>query len=223
MKHSKILLSATLGLGLAVGMTAMPAAASAPPAPTGDTSEHPATSGYLPTPGDQAANKAFFKAVMKSVKAKQAISPRAASVTVTYDASQAPTFAAQIASSAQIWNSHVSNVQLQAGGNADFSYREGDDPQGSYASTDGHGNGYIFLDYAQNQEYDSTRVTAHETGHVLGLPDHYEGPCSELMSGGGPGPSCTNSNPDQTESGKVNELWANGLAAFDKTDFMKAS
>jgi M6 family metalloprotease-like protein len=74
-------------------------------------------------------------------------------------------------------------------------------------------NGYIFLDYRQNQQYDSTRVTAHETGHVLGLPDHYQGPCSELMSGGGPGPSCTNAVPNATERSRVNRLWANGLAA----------
>ena len=96
---------------------------------------------------------------------------------------------------------------------ADFSYREGDDPRGSYASTDGHGRGYVFLDYRQNQQYDSTRVTAHETGHVLGLPDHYSGPCSELMSGGGPGTSCTNAIPNSAERGRVNQVRANGLAA----------
>ncbi|BBJ41038.1 hypothetical protein SSPO_037560 [Streptomyces antimycoticus] len=51
---------------------------------------------------------------------------------------------------------------------------------------------------------------------MLGLPDHYEGPCSELMSGGGPGPSCTNSQPDQAEISRVNQLWANGLAKLEK-------
>jgi snapalysin len=80
---------------------------------------------------------------------------------------------------------------------------------------DGHGSGYIFLDYAQAQQYDPTRITA----HVLGLPDHYSGPCSELMSGGGPGPSCTNAYPDATERSKVNNLWANGIAAPSQAAF----
>ncbi|MBK3646764.1 MULTISPECIES: snapalysin [Streptomyces] len=193
---------AVLGLGTAVPATAAPA-----PAPY---------AGYTGSPAEAKANRAFFDAVLKSVAEKRAAHPdSAAAVTVVYDASRAPTFSAQISRSAQIWNSAVSNVKLQSGSssNADFSYREGNDSRGSYASTDGHGSGYVFLDYAQNRQYDSTRVTAHETGHVLGLPDHYSGPCSELMSGGGPGPSCTNSQPDANERARVNQLWANGLAA----------
>ncbi len=47
---------------------------------------------------------------------------------------------------------------------------------------------------------------------MLGLPDHYSGPCSELMSGGGPGTSCTNPYPNTTERNRVNSLWVNGLA-----------
>jgi snapalysin len=56
---------------------------------------------------------------------------------------------------------------------------------------------------------------AHETGHALGLPDHYSGPCSELMSGGGPGPSCTNAYPNATERSRVNALWRYGLTSYD--------
>lgn len=214
MKRSTMVITATIGLGLAATMTAAPVSA-APAAHQGSTQQTRAA--YLGSKAEQANNQAFFAAVMKSALAKQKASPGLATVTVTYDASQAPTFANEIASAAQIWNSSVRNVRLQAGsGGADFSYQEGDDPNGSYASTDGHGHGYVFLDYQQNQEYNSTRVAAHETGHILGLPDHYQGPCSELMSGGGPGPSCTNPYPDANERARVNQLWANGLSAFDK-------
>ncbi|MER6010526.1 snapalysin [Streptomyces bluensis] len=201
---------ALAGAGLS---TAVPA--SAAPAPESPVS-------YVKYEGsseEAKANQAFFDAVIRSVAEKRAANPGAAAVTVVYDASRAPTFAGQIARSTSIWNGAVANVKLQSGSasNADFSYREGNDPRGSYASTNGHGSGYIFLDYAQNQQYDSTRVTAHETGHVLGLPDHYSGPCSELMSGGGPGTSCTNANPNAAERARVDQLWANGFAeALDK-------
>ncbi len=199
----------TIGLSVAaLGMT-VPASAASEPAPQA----------YTGSAAEAAANEAFFQAVLKSVAEKRAENPKsAAAVTVYYNASAAPSFASQISSSTSIWNSSVSNVRLApTSGSADFTYREGNDPRGSYASTDGHGRGYIFLDYAQNQQYNSTRVTAHETGHVLGLPDHYSGPCSELMSGGGPGTSCTNAYPNSTERSRVNQLWANGFsAALDK-------
>lgn len=209
MKRTTMVLPAAVVLGIA-SLAAAPAAA-----PADSTGLPPTVAAYQGSAEDQANTRAFFEAVMKSAREKQAETGTFA-VTVTYDASQAPTFAAEIAASAQIWNSAVSNVKLAEGSNADFSYREGSDPRGSYASTDGHGNGYIFLDYAQNEEYDSTRVTAHETGHVLGLPDHYEGPCSELMSGGGPGPSCTNARPNAEEAARVDQLWANGFDPFQK-------
>ncbi|MEV6282829.1 snapalysin [Kribbella sp. NPDC051770] len=211
MSHRRILSSLA---GLAAAALAVPAFAAAPaqsaPAPT--TSTPSSIAAYTGSPQDAAATKAFYEAVMKSARAKQAkAGNKLAAVTVTY-AVDAPTFASQISSSTQIWNSSVSNVTLVEGSNYDFYYTEGNDPRGSYASTDGHGSGYVFLDYAQAQQYDPLRITAHETGHVLGLPDHYSGPCSELMSGGGPGPSCTNPNPDANERSRVNQLWANGFA-----------
>ncbi|MFI9182619.1 snapalysin [Streptomyces goshikiensis] len=213
MRHSRTsrtaVLAATLGLGLATAVVGVAPTASAAPAPVGNAASYAA---YERSQENESANAAFFDAVRRSVAEQRAANPGIRAVTVTYNTRNAPSFRSQIARSTQIWNSSVSNVKLQevsSGGN--FSYYEGNDSRGSYASTDGHGRGYIFLDYQQNQQYNSTRVTAHETGHVLGLPDHYSGPCSELMSGGGPGTSCQNPNPNAAERSRVNQLWANGL------------
>ena len=222
MSHRRILssLAGLAAAALAVPTFAAPAFTGTGPiasAPATDSSVSTAASraAYVGSPQDEAATKAFYDAVMKSAQAKMAQQAKAGrkvtAVTVTY-AVDAPSFQSQINSSTSIWNSSVSNVKLVEGSNYDFYYTEGNDPRGSYASTDGHGSGYVFLDYAQAQQYDPTRITAHETGHVLGLPDHYSGPCSELMSGGGPGPSCTNAYPDSTERSKVNSLWANGFS-----------
>ncbi|MCT9092732.1 snapalysin [Streptomyces sp. ASQP_92] len=216
MRHPRTFaVSAALGLALA-GFGAIPATAATPAAdaPTAASTAHYTAAGKHTAAND----RAFYDAVMKSVAKKRAANPLAASVTVYYSASNAPSFRSQISQSAQIWNSSVQNVRLaESSSGADFQYYEGNDPQnGSYASTDGHGNGYIFLDYSQNQQYYSVRVVAHETGHVLGLPDHYSGPCSELMSGGGPGTSCRNAYPNSTEKSRVNSLWRNGLASAFK-------
>jgi len=222
MSHRRLLSSFA---ALAAAALAVPAfAATSPTAAATNPSVSTAASraAYVGSPQDEAATKAFYDAVMKSARAKQAKAAKAgqklAAVTVTY-AVDAPTFQSQINSSTSIWNSSVSNVKLVEGSNYDFYYTEGNDSRGSYASTDGHGSGYVFLDYTQAQQYDPTRITAHETGHVVGLPDHYSGPCSELMSGGGPGPSCTNPYPDSTERSKVNSLWANGKTSLSTAAF----
>ncbi|TGA87561.1 snapalysin [Streptomyces palmae] len=202
-------MAAVAGLGLAAAtLAAVPAQAS-----TSSSTPTASYASYEKSKENAAANKAFYQAVLKSVAEKRAANPGLKAVTVVYSTANAPSFRTQIARSAQIWNSSVSNVKLAEGSNPDFNYYEGNDSRGSYASTDGHGRGYIFLDYAQNQTYNSTRVTAHETGHVLGLPDHYTGPCSELMSGGGPGTSCTNAYPNSAERSQVNYLWQYGIAA----------
>ena len=206
---SRSMLSVAAIAALAVALPVVAAAPSdATPAPSAPTR---VTSTYVGSAQDAANNKAFYDAVMKSAQAKRAkLGNKTAAVTVVYSASRAPSFSTQIARSAQIWNNAENNVTLVQGSNYDFYYREGNDSRGSYASTDGHGSGYIFIDYRQAQQYDKTRIVAHETGHVLGLPDHYSGPCSELMSGGGPGPSCTNPYPNSTEAARVDRLWANG-------------
>ncbi|MYV39073.1 snapalysin family zinc-dependent metalloprotease, partial [Streptomyces sp. SID1328] len=110
------------------------APASARPAPVA------AHAGYTGSAREASDNQAFFDAVLKSVAEKRAENPGLKSVTITYNPSAAPSFSSQIASAASIWNSSVSNVKLSAtSGTGDFSYREGNDSRGSYASTDGHG------------------------------------------------------------------------------------
>jgi snapalysin len=210
MKHRSTALSAALGLGLAAAsIFAAPVAVAAPQQAAGST----VTAGYTAgSTAQQNDTRKFTEAIARIAEKKQAAEPGFQSVTITYTDNQAPTFQSQISQSTSIWNGSVNNVTLQeVSSGGDFYYAEGNDSRGSYASTDGHGHGYIFLDYQQNQEYDSVRVAAHETGHVLGLPDDYSGPCSELMSGGGPGPSCTNRYPDANERATVDQLWANGL------------
>lgn len=212
-RTSARILALVLGLGLASSALGAAVPASAQTAATPSAAAGTSVARYAGSVKEAANNKAFFDAVLKSVAEKRAAQPNAQAVTVYYNASQAPSFRSEISSAASIWNSSESNVKLQAvSSGADFSYREGNNPDGSYASTNGHGDGYIFLDYTQSRQNDSVRVATHETGHVLGLPDNYSGPCSELMSGGGPGPSCTSRYPNATERSRVDQLWAAGLA-----------
>ncbi|MGW7403255.1 snapalysin [Streptomyces sp. NPDC054833] len=212
-RTSARLLALALGLGLASSVLGAAVPASAQTAVTPSASAATSLARYAGSVEEAANNRAFFEAVLKSVAQKRAAQPNAQAVTVYYNASQAPSFRSQISSAASIWNSSESNVKLQeASSGADFSYYEGNDPRGSYTSTNGHGSGYVFLDYTQSRQYDSVRVVTHETGHVLGLPDDYGGPCSELMSGGTAGPSCTNRYPNATERSRVDQLWATGLA-----------
>ncbi|MGW7539744.1 snapalysin [Streptomyces sp. NPDC054770] len=206
-------LALALGLGLAAGALGAAVPASARTATAPSASAGTSVARYDGSAEEAANNKAFFEAVLKSVAQKRAAQPGAQAVTVYYNTSRAPSFRSQISAAASIWNSSESDVKLQeASSGADFSYYEGNDQRGSYASTDGHGKGYVFLDYTQTRQYDSVRVVSHETGHVLGLSDDYGGPCSELMSGGSAGTSCTNRYPDAAERSRVDQLWSTGLA-----------
>ncbi|WP_020659341.1 snapalysin family zinc-dependent metalloprotease [Amycolatopsis benzoatilytica] len=132
-------------------------------------------------------------------------------VELYYDASGAPDYQSEATQAAANWNSVLQNVHLNAGGAATISIHE-ITGGGSYTQTDGHGNGDIYIDTEQVAEgNDPTRILAHEFGHNLGLPDDYSGPCSEIMSGHGPGPSCKNAMPDAQESAQVDANFANGF------------
>ncbi|SEN80339.1 snapalysin family zinc-dependent metalloprotease [Actinacidiphila rubida] len=142
----------------------------------------------------------------------------AAVVTLTYDASRAGTWAAAITQGVANWNSAVHNVHLQPAsspGSADYVYVATSGwPQTTLGPIFPGGSGEVELGQeAITEGYDATRIAAHETGHILGLLDHYSGPCSELMSGHGPGTSCTNAKPNATEAAQVDRNYANRAAA----------
>lgn len=158
-------------------------------------------------------------AVAAPLGAQLVAAPAALAASVTtlyYDSSGAPDYLAQIDQAAANWNAAVTDVRLVKQGPATIVFHETHDGRGSYTNTNGHGRGQIYIDAQQVAEgNDTTRIAAHELGHNLGLPDHYSGPCSELMSGHGPGTSCKNAHPDAREAATVQQNFANGLAVAD--------
>jgi snapalysin len=214
MTRRRTLAIVTAAFALILSMLSPAAATTAPVATTAK-----GLWAFTPHAGDSAQNarlRAQLAAALAEAAASDGDVTAQAARVVYYNDSRAPSYRSLISQSASVWNSSVRNVQLvRTTGSANLSYYEGNDSRGSYASTDGRGNGYVFLDYTQMRQYSPLRVTAHETGHVLGLPDHYSGPCSELMSGGGPGPSCTNAYPNSAERSRVDTIWASSLTAAD--------
>ncbi|MBY8887340.1 snapalysin family zinc-dependent metalloprotease [Streptomyces sp. PTM05] len=147
--------------------------------------------------------------------------PRATAdvVTLTYDASDAGQWAGPIEQAVQNWNNAVHNVRLEptsTPGEADYVYEATSGwPQTTLGPIFPGGSGEVQLgQQAVDEGYDATRITAHETGHILGLPDDYSGPCSEIMSGHGPGTSCTNAKPDAAEAAQVDKNYADGATAM---------
>jgi snapalysin len=150
--------------------------------------------------------------------AQSAPKARAAVVILTYDASQAGQWSAAITQGVQNWNNAVHNVHLQPAsspGSADYVYVATSGwPQTTLGPILPGGSGEVELgQQAVDEGYDVTRIAAHETGHILGLLDHYSGPCSEIMSGHGPGTSCTNAKPNASEAAKVDRNYANRSSA----------
>ncbi|MET8062224.1 snapalysin family zinc-dependent metalloprotease [Micromonospora sp. NPDC005313] len=145
-----------------------------------------------------------------------AVNPAPASAAVRnvcYNISQAGPFANTAVQAAAIWNNYTNNINMaQCGSNLRITYTYGG---GSYAQRTSLGNGRVVIDYNQAQQYSPLRIMTHEIGHILGLPDNYNGNCAILMSGGSAGTSCTNPYPSSAEASRVDSLF--GFAARSAT------
>ena len=142
-------------------------------------------------------------------------SPAFAAMTICYNTSQAGSFAGTANQAASIWNNATSNLTLTAncGSNLRIYRVTGG---GSYAVRTSLGNGRVYIDTQQAQQYSPLRIMTHEIGHILGLPDNYNGNCALLMSGGSAGTSCTNAYPSTAEANRVTNLFA-GTRSADRT------
>jgi snapalysin len=139
-------------------------------------------------------------------------------VILTNDASDAGPWAGTVTQAVQNWNDALHNVRLEPAsspGSADYLYEATSGwPQSTLGPIFPGGFGDVQLgQQAVNEGHDMVRIAAHETGHILGLLDHYSGPCSELMSGHGPGTSCTNAKPNAAEAAQVDDNYAIGARA----------
>ncbi|MBQ0986482.1 snapalysin family zinc-dependent metalloprotease [Streptomyces sp. F63] len=129
----------------------------------------------------------------------------AAARVVTYDASASAEFKSAVDRGAAIWNESVNGVELRpvaAGQRANI--RVLADDGWPRAQTTSLGNGTVYMGrQAVDQGYDTVRISSHELGHILGLPDRKPGPCSSLMSGSSAGTACTNPYPNTAEKAEV--------------------
>jgi snapalysin len=149
---------------------------------------------------------ALVAAALVGVQLASAGVAQAAVRVLYYDASQAQEFVAVVRQGAQNWNSRVTNVRLEpvpAGRTPNIRvYADNGWPR---TYTTSLGNGYWYMGReAVNDGYYQPRISTHEFGHILGLPDRRTGLCADLMSGSSAPVSCTNAFPNSTEAATVN-------------------
>ncbi|MEW2448482.1 snapalysin family zinc-dependent metalloprotease [Streptomyces parvulus] len=129
----------------------------------------------------------------------------AAARVITYDASGSAEFRSAVDRGAAIWNESVDGVEMRpAASGQRANVRVVADNGWPRAVTTSLGNGTVYIGReAVNQGYDTVRISSHELGHILGLPDRKPGPCSSLMSGSTAGVACTNPYPNAAEKAEV--------------------
>ncbi|MFE1922194.1 snapalysin family zinc-dependent metalloprotease [Streptomyces asoensis] len=124
---------------------------------------------------------------------------------LTYDAGGSAEFRGAVDRGAAIWNESVDAVELRpvaTGQRANIRVLADNGWPRALPTTLGNGTVYIGRE-AVNEGYDTVRISAHELGHILGLPDRKPGPCTSLMSGSSAGTACTNPYPNSAEKSAV--------------------
>ncbi|GAA4604125.1 snapalysin family zinc-dependent metalloprotease [Actinoallomurus liliacearum] len=159
-------------------------------------------------------------AVIPAAGAAAAAAPQRAALATTtlyYDDSQAAEFKSAVIAGAQVWNANVQNVRLveaAPGTTAQVRIVAFDGwPQSTLGPIRPGGRGTVWFGReAVDEGYNTTRIAAHELGHILGLPDAKPGPCSSLMSGSTGGVSCTNATPNASERAAVEANYGGSAA-----------
>ncbi|NJQ01722.1 snapalysin family zinc-dependent metalloprotease [Streptomyces zingiberis] len=168
----------------------------------------------LPRAAAAALTLTFTVAAAPASAAPAAAPDRAlAARVVTYDAGASAEFKAAVDRGAAIWNESVGNVELRpvaAGQRANI--RVVADNGWPRAVTTSLGNGTVYIGrQAVDEGHSTIRISSHELGHILGLPDRKPGPCSSLMSGSSAGTTCTNPYPNAAEKSEVEGKFAAAL------------
>lgn len=123
--------------------------------------------------------------------------------TLTYNAEGAAEFKQAVVDGANIWNKSVVNVRLvRTTGRANITVTADNQWPRAYVTSLGNGR-WVMGRQAVNEGHDIVRISSHEFGHLLGLPDRRTGLCTDLMSGASAGTSCKNPNPNAREKAEV--------------------
>ncbi|MFD1146988.1 snapalysin family zinc-dependent metalloprotease [Saccharothrix hoggarensis] len=143
--------------------------------------------------------------------------PQALARTLYYDVSQAQEFVADWDRAATNWNNSVSNVRLvRAAAGTPVNIRIYADNGWPRAYVSSLGNGTVYMGrQAVQQGYYRPRISTHEIGHILGLPDRRTGLCADLMSGSSAPISCRNDLPNSAERAEVERRFAGWAATAD--------
>lgn len=133
--------------------------------------------------------------------------------TVYYDNEAGSAWSSAVTQAVANWNAAEQNVQFAAGDSSDSTVTINASSGWPETEPDSPGAGTVYLgEEAVSEGYDRTRITAHELGHILGLPDNYDGDCSILMSGHSAGTACTNAKPGPSEASQVDQIFAGNTA-----------